>query len=281
MKYEEYKEIYNALRHPEDVQRLSSKYDERMLDSLYTQKTTREVKKSFYIVKNSAPKLLREWKSGKSIMDIAKKRSFPPLLTAMILFMEDGASRKEFWSFVRNPDLLDSPETAEELRAATANDIVYSPDANKRQKERGIWGEDLLHQWLDGQEITYRTENDLRGDDEMTKTPDCLLDHPVLFEGHEIHWVESKASFGDNTEFRYNSRKQLIPYTTLFGPGLVVYWVGCLDDLECPPDIYVSDMSVMDKLLEKMDDTRIRKINNTGIRKIDNTGLRDNLSNTV
>ena len=72
----------------------------------------------------------------------------------------------------------------------------------------------------------------------------------MVYKGHKICWVESKASFGDNTEFKYNSRKQLIPYTELFGPGLVVYWVGCLDDLECPKDVYVSDISVLDVKLE-------------------------------
>lgn len=250
MKYEEYKQLYNDLRTPADVERLSSDYDARMLDSLFTQKTTREVKKRFYMVKNNASKMLKEWKKGRSIMELAEKNRFPPLLTAMFIFLEDGATKKEFWSYVRDPTLLESDETADEVREAVRNDIVYSPEANDRQKERGIWGEDLAHQWLDGQGITYRTEDDLRGT-EFTKTPDCLLDHPVIYEGKEIYWVESKASFGDNTEFRFNARKQLVPYTKLFGPGLVVYWVGCLDDLDCPENVYVCDISVMGKELEK------------------------------
>lgn len=250
MKYEEYKQLYNDLRTPADVERLSSDYDARMLDSLFTQKTTREVKKRFYMVKNNAGKMLKEWKKGRSIMELAEKNRFPPLLTAMFIFLEDGATKKEFWSYVRDPTLLESDETADEVREAVRNDIVYSPEANDRQKERGIWGEDLAHQWLDGQGITYRTEDDLRGT-EFTKTPDCLLDHPVIYEDKEIYWVESKASFGDNTEFRFNARKQLVPYTKLFGPGLVVYWVGCLDDLDCPENVYVCDISVMGKKLEK------------------------------
>ncbi len=250
MRYEEYKSVYDALRRPEDIGRLSDRYDQRMLDSLYTQKTTRAVKRDFYRVKNSSPRMLKEWKRGRSILELSEKYRFPPLLTAMFIFMEDGASRKEFWSYVRDPDLLESEDTARELREATAKDIVYSPEANERQKERGIWGEDLLHQWLDGQGVTYRTENDLRGT-EFTKTPDALLDYPVVYEGAEIHWVESKASFGDNTEFRYNARKQLVPYTKLFGPGLVVYWVGCLDDLDPPEGVRVGDISVMDRTLER------------------------------
>ena len=255
MNYEEYRKLYAELKSPSDVERLSATYDERMLDSLYTQKTTREVKKRFYMVKNAAPHMLKEWPKGKSIMDLSRKYNFPPLLVAMFIFLEDGASKKEFWSYVRDPTLLESPETADEVREAIREDIVYSPAANDRQKQRGLWGEDLLHQWLDGQGITYRTENDLRGT-EFTKTPDCLLDHPVMYEGHKIYWVESKASFGDNTEFKFNSRKQLIPYTQLFGPGLVVYWVGCLDDLECPKDVYVNDISVMDKKLQKIEERR-------------------------
>lgn len=251
VKYEEYKELYNSLRTAKDVRALADRYDERLLDTLFTQKTSREVKKRFYVVKQNTPRMLREWSKGKSIMELSEKYRFPPILTAMFIFLEDGASKKEFWSYINDPNLLESEETAAEVREAIANDIVYSPDANDRQRERGLWGEDLLHQWLDGQGITYRTENDLRGT-EFTKTPDCLLDEPVMYNGKKIYWVESKASFGDNTEFRFNSRKQLIPYTQLFGPGLVVYWVGCLDDLDRPDDIYVSDISVMDVKLERI-----------------------------
>ncbi|MBR2254667.1 MAG: C15orf41 family protein [Candidatus Methanomethylophilaceae archaeon] len=248
MRYEEYRSLYDSLRSPKDVQNYSDRYDERMLDSLYTQKTSREVKKRFYAVKQKSSRMLREWQQGTSILELAERYRFPPLLTAMFIFLEDGATRKEFWDFVNEPDVLNE-ETAEELKEAIEADIVYSPAATVRQKERGLWGEDLLHKWLDGQGVTYRTENDLRGT-EFTKTPDCLLDKPMVYRGNVIYWVESKASFGDNTEFKFNSRKQLIPYTGLFGPGLVVYWVGCLDDLECPKDVYVNDISVLDETLE-------------------------------
>lgn len=253
MDYAEYKELYNSLRRPSDIEAHKGRYDDRLLDTLYTQKTSREVKKRFYIVKQNTRRMLKEWNAGKTIMDLSNKYKFPPILVAMFIFLEDGTSKKDFWAAINDPDSLESPEVADEIREAIANDWVYSPEANIRQKERGIWGEDLTHQWLDGQGITYRTENDLR-DTEFTKTPDCLLDKPMMYKGHKICWVESKASFGDNTEFRYNSRKQLIPYTELFGPGLVVYWVGCLDDLECPKDVYVSDISVLDVKLEECEE---------------------------
>ncbi|MBR3410006.1 MAG: C15orf41 family protein [Candidatus Methanomethylophilaceae archaeon] len=253
MDYDEYRELYSSLKTAKDVERLSGEYDDRLLDTLFTQKTSREVKKNFYRVKQNSKRMLNEWSKGKSIVSLADKYRFPPILVAMFIFLEDGASKKEFWSYINDPNLLESEETANEVREAVKNDIVYSPEANNRQKERGIWGENLLHEWLDGQGVGYRTENDLRGT-ESTKTPDCLLDYPVMYKGHKICWVESKASFGDNIEFRFNSRKQLVPYTQLFGPGLVVYWVGCLDDLECPEGVYVSDVSVMDVKLDKWEE---------------------------
>ena len=253
MDYDEYRELYSSLKTAKDVERLSGEYDDRLLDTLFTQKTSREVKKNFYRVKQNSKRMLNEWSKGKSIVSLADKYRFPPILVAMFIFLEDGASKKEFWSYINDPNLLESEETANEVREAVKNDIVYSPEANNRQKERGIWGENLLHEWLDGQGVGYRTENDLRGT-ESTKTPDCLLDYPVIYKGHKICWVESKASFGDNIEFRFNSRKQLVPYTQLFGPGLVVYWVGCLDDLECPEGVYVSDISVMDVKLDKWEE---------------------------
>lgn len=252
MKYHDYKAIYSALNGPKDVERMEAKgHDRALLDTVFTQKTTREVKKRFYVVKQNAGRMLKEWKHGHTLLEISERWRFPPILTAMFIFLEDGASKKEFWGYIREPESACSEDLTKELHEIRKADLVYSPEANERQKQRGLWGESLLHEWLDGQGISYRTENDLRGTHE--KTPDALLDEPMMYNGKKIYWVESKASFGDNTEFRFNSKKQLIPYTKLFGPGLVVYWLGTLDDLEMPEDVYVDDISVMQKKLAKIE----------------------------
>ncbi|MDD7424277.1 MAG: TPD domain-containing protein [Candidatus Methanomethylophilaceae archaeon] len=252
MEYEEYRRLYNGLKGFEDVARLEELgYDSRLVRTLYTQKTSRDVKKRFHIVKQNSKKMLKEWKNGKTMMELAEKWRFPPVMTAMFLFLEDGASKKEFWGYINDPDLLRS-DVAEELREVISKDIVYSPAGNEEQRQRGIWGETLLQNWLDEQGIGYRTEKDIRG--EYEKTPDALLDEPMMYGDKKIYWVESKASFGDNTEFKYNSRHQLEPYTRIFGPGVVVYWVGKLDDLECPPDVYVEDISILKKRLGRIEE---------------------------
>ena len=42
---------------------------------------------------------------------------------------------------------------------------------------------------------------------------------------------------GDDVELRKNLKRQLGPYTELFGEGAVVYWYGFVDGAESPPGI--------------------------------------------
>lgn len=249
MEYNEYKRIYNRLNCFNDIEELRKEgYDNRLITTLYTQKTSRDVKKRFHIVKNNSKRLLKEWKNGKTMMELANSWRFPPVMLAMFLFLQDGASKKEFWDYVNNPNKLRA-DVAAELIEAVEKDPVYSPAGMEAQRQRGIWGETLLQNWLDEQGIGYRTEDDLRG--EYRKTPDVLFDEPMLYEGRLIYWIESKASFGDNNEFKFNARRQLVPYTEMFGPGVVVYWVGKLDDLEEVKDVYVEDISIIERKLRQ------------------------------
>lgn len=255
MEYSEYKKLYDSLVHPEDVKRLQAEgYDERLLETLYTQKVSRDVKKRYHMVKSNSAKMLRDWNNGKSFVEISRYYKFPPILTMMLIFQENRTSKKQFWEYIRDPDLLESPVAAAEVRDAVKRDIVYSPEANDRQKERGQWGEGLLQGWLDSQGIEYMTENDIRDEEGSSKTPDCLLKEPMMYNGRIIRWIESKASFGDSVEFRFNSRKQLIPYTEIFGPGVVVYWTGYVNGMECPKDIYLEDIGILDRKLEKIEE---------------------------
>ena len=76
--------------------------------------------------------------------------------------------------------------------------------------------------------LGFRTEEDLRG--EYPKTPDFLLDRPIYHRGSVVHWIESKASFGDRIEINKNLRRQLKPYVELFKEGMVIFHFGIVDD---------------------------------------------------
>ena len=55
MDYSEYRALYNGLNGPKDVEKyISEGYDFRLVETLYTQKTSRDVKKRFYVIKSKA-----------------------------------------------------------------------------------------------------------------------------------------------------------------------------------------------------------------------------------
>ncbi len=250
VKESEFKTLYNGLESKEDIAAFQAQgYDIRLLETIFTQKTVRHVRKKGYLLKKNGQKMYNQWHAGKSFLKIAEDIGFPPMLVAMEIFMVNGTPRKTYWEYVRDPSKLYSAETAAELEEAREADIVYSPEGDARSRERGEWGEGLLWEWLDQQNVSYTTESDRKN--EGQKTPDCLLDYPMVLQGRKIYWIESKASFGDKVEFEYNCRHQLIPYTELFGPGAVVYWTGHLDGLKEPKDIYLYDIGIRDLKLKK------------------------------
>lgn len=245
MKNEDFKLLYERLKEPSDIDRLAKEtnLDRELLTVIYTQRTQRESMKKHYRIKRNAQRMLRSWQSGETLLELARRYDYPPILTGLILFQESGRSNKQFWALVRNPDSIPDKELRRQIEEITAADIVNSPEGNLRQKLRGEWGERNLQEWLDSQGISYRTERDLRGG-EFCKTPDALLDKPIVVNGWKVNWIESKATFGDFVEVGKNTRRQLSPYVQLFGQGLVVYWFGFVDEITMDDGIFITDSSL-------------------------------------
>jgi len=253
MKYEEYKEIYFNLRKPADIDALakSTGLDRELLLVMYTQRTVRDATRRFPIIRGQTPQLLKKWRAGRSIVALANELNFPPVLLAMMVYQAAGIPRKTFWKYIRNPNECPDQKLRKEIIRINSADIIYSPQGMEIQEKRGKWGEEQLYQWLNLHGIKYRTEVDLRGI--HPKTPDALLDKPIKLNGIITHWIESKASFGDEIELRKNVRRQLKPYTELFGNGAVVYWFGYIEGIE-PPEgitIYGREFSEMMPILPR------------------------------
>lgn len=250
MKYQEFKSIYDRLNKPSDIKLLTQELglDEELLNVIYSQRTVRETTRAFYKVQRYTKHMVSDWNKGLSLLKISEKANFSPILTGLMVFKEMGKSRKQFWSYVRDPACIPTARLKKEIKEIVDSDFIYSPWATELQYKRGLWGEDKLQTWLKDNDITYRTEKDLRGD--FQKTPDCLLDKPVVIDGLDVHWIESKATFGDRVEVNKNLKKQLAPYLELFGQGLVVYWFGYVDDVELPDGIFIMDSSLVEHCCE-------------------------------
>ena len=229
--------MYDHLNRPEDIDKLHAQLglDREMLLVLYTQHTVRNATRTYYRVKGIAPRLLWEWQRGTSLAALADRINFPPILAGLLLMLENKVPRKQFWHWVADPRTCPTRRLQREIQEICEKDMIYSPKGMDVQRERGKRGEQRLHEWLDKRNIKYTAEPELRG--KYAKTPDALLSRPLLVDEDYIWWIESKASFGDDIEFRRNYKRQLAPYTEMFGRGMVVYWFGYLDIIVPPDDV--------------------------------------------
>ncbi len=243
MNYNTYKNLYDQLTSRDALESLTSvsEYDQELLMVIYTQRVVRDATKRFYRVKRHSRRLHRQWRQGTSLVQLAQNHDFPPTLMALIVLEREGISKRQFWKLLGDLDGVKSERLSRELQQVCDEDLVYSPEGTEKQYERGAWGEEKLRNWLEARGIGFRSEEELRA--EFDKTPDALLGEPLEYDGSEVHWVESKATFGDPTEIRRHIRRQLKPYVEAFGKGLVVYWFGYVKDvdLHLPPEVSISD----------------------------------------
>jgi CDAN1-interacting nuclease 1 len=234
MKLHEYQDLYRKLSTPEDIDFLAENfgYDKELLLVVYTQRVVRDTTKKFYRVKAQARRLAWEWQNGKSLVDVARAFDFPSVLAALMILEQRKIPRKQFWKMIRDLDSVRDRRLRRELGEVVKADIVYSPAGSARQYARGRWGERKLEAWLTARGLAFETEKQLRA--KYDKTPDVLLHQPLEMNGSKKYWIESKAILGDPHEIKRHIKKQLGPYSDIFGDGTVVYWFGHVDDQEYP-----------------------------------------------
>ncbi|WP_406660434.1 C15orf41 family protein [Methanolobus sp. ZRKC3] len=229
MNIDVYEQIYAALDGVDDVPVLSEHFLEPVgvIDSILNQKVVENVKRSFPRVKNMGRSLLKMWKKGMTISDIARKNNIPATLMVTILLKEMEIPKK---SFLKNIDEYPDRRLRTEVNAAMDSDYFFSPRAHDLHFTKGKMGEKILETWLLDKDVSFMTEDDLRGAGE-TKTPDFLLVEPLDIDGTKVSWIESKALFGDTKEHQYYVKKQFNDYEENYGTGMVVYWYGFIDSI--------------------------------------------------
>uniref|UniRef100_A0A383WBB4 CDAN1-interacting nuclease 1 n=1 Tax=Tetradesmus obliquus TaxID=3088 RepID=A0A383WBB4_TETOB len=116
-------------------------------------------------------------------------------------------------------------------------DSSYSPYCDMAKSLAGLEHEAKLYAELARADIPFWTEQQLRQKG-LFKTPDALLQVPICARAgpgdawHLVHWIDSKASFGDARTHSSQLEAQYRTYTNRYGPGLVIYWLGFLAGME-------------------------------------------------
>lgn len=49
---------------------------------------------------------------------------------------------------------------------------------------------------------------------------------PVAVDGRVVHWIDSKATYGDESSHLNQYMDQYQQYVNRYGPGMVIYWFG-------------------------------------------------------
>src|SRR3989442_2456935 len=143
MKLVDYQDLYRKLAPPEDLDFLAENagYDKELLLVVYTQRVVRETTKKFYRVKAQARRLAFMWQNGASLLEIARKFEFPPILTSLMVLEQRKTSRKQFWKMINDLASVKDRRIRRELEDGNRTDIVYSHVGRGSQYAPGTWGE--------------------------------------------------------------------------------------------------------------------------------------------
>ncbi|CAL8273615.1 unnamed protein product [Merluccius merluccius] len=165
----------------------------------------------------------------------------PALMARIILdrYLQDleGAvpSKPVLNSMLKEPSLIPDQTLAKHIYQCTINDCCYGPLVDCIKHAIGQEHEVLLCDRLKERNLSFLDENQLRAMG-YDKTPDIILEVPIAVEGHIVNWIESKASFGDDQSHCTYLSEQFWSYCNRFGPGLVIYWYGFIEELDCKRD---------------------------------------------
>ncbi|XP_010215591.1 PREDICTED: uncharacterized protein C15orf41 homolog, partial [Tinamus guttatus] len=152
------------------------------------------------------------------LLELANEVDFAPSLMARIVlerFLQEqeqaAPSKSLINSMLRDPSQIPDGVLANQVYQCTVNDCCYGPLVDCIKHAIGHEHEVLLREMLLEKNLSFIAEDQLRAKG-YDKTPDFILEVPVAVEGHIIHWIESKASFGDESSHQAYLQDQFWSY---------------------------------------------------------------------
>ena len=132
---------------------------------------------------------------------------------------------------MKDTHLIMNGRLAKEVSECCVVDDEFGPCIDSIRHVIGIEYEIKLEERLNERKLFYVREDEMR-EKGFDKTPDILLELPICVDGKIISWIDSKASFGDESVHTENYEKQFKSYLNRFGSGLVIYWFGFVEGIE-------------------------------------------------
>ncbi|CEF99935.1 unnamed product [Ostreococcus tauri] len=244
-----------------DVDAIAEAHPEVTLDALvsvYAQEASRKIRGNHGRHARNVAAHARRYAEGEDIFRVAADADFPAC-QMMRLLLEHllGVSHKAVGGILREPysRIPATPEIGtvaakygatlmRRLRAdverVAAWDHQASPVVDTLRHGAGKEYEDLLEELLRAEGIPFVTERDLRADGHA-RTPDIKLEVPIAVRGRIVNWIDSKASFSDPIVHVEKGLEQFQGYVNRFGPGMVIYWHGVVDELNNDPNVLLVD----------------------------------------
>ncbi|GAB0090312.1 CDAN1-interacting nuclease 1 [Sergentomyia squamirostris] len=210
-----------------------------VLSSILSREVQNRLKTTYHIIQAQAVQLLEEYygkiaktpASDSILLEMAIDLKFSPVGLARILLTEKfkGCKTKsDVSNMVKNPYLIPDVKLGANVRKCLFNDNCDGFLTDFIRRFLGEEYEIRLKQMAKNAGLVFNDEGDLRRTG-YDKTPDLKLAIPCLYRGVPIHWIESKALFGDAVNHEKYMREQLSCYRNRFGAGIVIYWMGCVD----------------------------------------------------
>ena len=135
-------------------------------------------------------------------------------------------------------------------------DHVASPAVDASRHSAGREYEDLLEEKLNALGVPFVSEGSLRAEGHA-KTPDVKLELPIAVRGRVVNWIDSKASFCDPIVHYERGAEQFQGYVDRFGPGMVVYWLGVVDEIAEESELR-GDVLVVDDFPDESEVTKLK-----------------------
>ena len=218
------------------------------LGSIYSQNYQKKMKKTHHV--RYSPEAINDY-FEKYIDGIQKREKHillrlsnqvdlsPALLARIILerylaqteYAGENPPKAKVSRMMRDPSLIQNSFLATEIQDCILSDDHYGPIVDSIKHSIGQEYEFKLTKKLDDLGHSYLNEDHMRARG-YDKTPDVKLEVPISVDGYIVNWIESKASFGDEYSNKTYLKDQFWSYWNRFGPGMVIYWFGFIDELD-------------------------------------------------